>query len=141
MCVQKRNYGYTFILQTTKPIFKSIPEHYSEHYFLQVTFRHTCLSIPLFLNTPTNLFLFLILFCFSVQQWITQLEHHPSPPPSPPLLKGGRTFRKMSHQGRNKIFCQKDGIRLKRGGERLMQKWGRVATFLLLCSSVTFTLF
>ena len=30
-CVQKQNfYGYTFILQVTKPIFKSIPEN-SEH--------------------------------------------------------------------------------------------------------------
>ena len=140
MCVQKRNYGYTFILQTTKPIFKSIPEHYSEHYFLQVTFRHTCLSIPLFLNTPTNLFLFLILFCFSVQQLITQLEHHPSPP-LPPSIKGGQDLPKNESLGEKQNFLLERWDKTEKGGERLMQKWGRVATFLLLCSSVTFTLF
>ena len=140
MCVQKRNYGYTFILQTTKPIFKSIPEHYSEHYFLQVTFRHICLSIPLFLNTPTNLFLFLILFCFSVQQLITQLEHHPSPP-LPPSIKGWQDLPKNESLGEKQNFLLERWDKTEKGGERLMQKWGRVATFLLLCSSVTFTLF
>ena len=84
MCVQKRNYGYTFILQTTKPIFKSIPEHYSEHYFLQVTFRHICLKYPSifkYSNKPFLIFDFVLFFCIAIDHIVGT----PPLPPPPPL--------------------------------------------------------
>ena len=66
---------------------------------------------------------------------ITTMRHHswtPHPHPTP-LIKGeGQDLRKV---GRDKHFCQKGGINLKRGVDVEMRGRGE-PLFLLLCSSV-----
>ena len=69
---------------------------------------------------------------FSVSDDLTQMINHSWNPPTPLLKGGGRTFQKLSHLGITKSFARKGGDKPVKGG-------GGFPLFLLLYSSIIFT--